>query len=286
MIPRRTLITATRVKGMGLFSGAASEVVFSPAVAGTGISFCRVGVPGTVVATVAALADAPAGIPARNTNIRAVPGGEILTIEHAMSALAGLGITDVVVEVTGPEVPIMDGSAEPFVRALWSAGLRYAGVDVEPLRILREVEVTGRDGAKIVARPRAAAGCSYTYELDYGAGGAIPAQSATLDTARTDASYTQDVAAARTFCTEAEAVAMAKAGLFKHLTARDMLVIGAKGPIDNTYRFENEPARHKLLDLIGDLALVGRPIQAEIVAHKAGHAMNQAMAKALLGSAV
>lgn len=285
MIPRRTLINAACVKGRGLFSGSESEVVFSPAAAGAGITFCRAGVPGVVAATVAALTEAPSGIPARNTNIRAVPGGEILTIEHAMSALAGLGITDVAVEVTGPEIPIMDGSAEPFVRALWAAGLRYAGSDAEPLRISREVVVMGRDGARVVARPRAVAGCLYTYELDYGTAGVIPAQSATIDTGNVDASYARDVAAARTFCTDAEAAAMAKTGLFKHLTARDMLVIGAKGPIDNAYRFENEPARHKLLDLIGDLALVGRPIQAEIVAHKAGHALNQAMARALMAAA-
>ncbi len=283
MIPRRTLITAARVKGVGLFTGKEGEISFAPASAGSGITFARAGLPGQCPATVESLTQAPAGIPARNTNLRA--GAEVLTVEHAMSAITGLGITDVAVEVMGPEVPIVDGSAEPFVRALWQAGIRYLGADVEPLRISREVVVEGRDGARITARPRAREGCLYTYELDYGAGGVIAPQSATLDTARLDASYARDVAPARTFCTEAEASAMAKAGLFKHLTAKDMLVIGPKGPIDNAYRFENEPARHKLLDLIGDLALAGRPIQAEIVACKSGHALNHAMARALIEAA-
>lgn len=283
MIPRRTLISAMRVTGVGLFTGKECRVAFSPVAPGTGITVSRADTPGVAPATVASLASAPPGIPARNTTLRA--GAEILTVEHVMSALAGLGITDVAMELTGPEMPIMDGSAAPFVRALWEAGLRYIGMDVEPMRISREVTVEGRDGARVVARPRERAGCSYTYELDYGPGGFILPQSATLDTGRVDASYAREVAPARTFCTEAEAAAMAKAGLFRHLTPRDMLVIGPQGPIDNAYRFENEPARHKLLDLIGDLALVGCPIQAEIVAHKAGHALNHAMARAIIEAA-
>lgn len=283
MIPRRTLISAARLSGVGLFTGKQGQVAFLPAQGGEGITIRRTDSPGAAPATLASLAEPPPGIPARNTTLRA--GAEILTVEHIMSALAGLGITDVAIEVTGPELPIMDGSAEPFVRALWAAGLRYAGMDVAPLRLQREVAVTGKDGATVVAKPRPQTGASYTYELDYGPGGVISPQSATLDTARPDASYLRNVAPARTFCTEAEAAAMAKAGLFKHLTARDMLVIGPQGPIDNAYRFENEPARHKLLDLIGDLSLVGRPIQAEIIAHKSGHALNHAMARALLEAA-
>lgn len=285
MIPRRSLINAATIKGRGLFTGVEAEVTFRPALAGNGVTIRSVDVPGAAVgATIHALAEAPAGIPARNTTLRA--GTEIITVEHALSALVGLCITDVVVEVRGPEIPILDGSALPFAEALWKAGVRYVGDEAQPLKIDREIVVEGRDGARITARPRSQPGCLYTYQLDYGADGAIPAQAASFDTARTEASYMREVAPARTFCTEAEAAAMQRAGLFKHLTKRDMLVIGPSGPMDNAYRFENEPARHKLLDLMGDLGLVGGPIQAEIIAFKAGHSLNHAMARALLNAAV
>lgn len=280
MIPRRSLVNAFALQGRGLFTGVETEIAFLPAPVGTGIAIRRTDVPGSSVsATIGALAEAPPGIPARNTTLRA--GAEIITVEHALSALVGLGITDALIEVRGPEVPIADGSALPFAEGLWKAGLRYVGEEAPVLRINREVVVNGRDGARITARPRAQEGCLFTYELDYGPDGPISPQSASFDTGRTDASYIREVAPARTFCTEAEAAAMQKAGLFKHLTMRDMLVIGPRGPIDNAYRFENEPARHKLLDLMGDLSLVGRPIQGEITAFKAGHALNHAMAKAL-----
>ncbi|MBX3376230.1 MAG: UDP-3-O-acyl-N-acetylglucosamine deacetylase [Phycisphaeraceae bacterium] len=278
-LPRRTIIGPATVSGVGLFTGKASTVRFVPAGTG-GVVFRRVDLPGSpdIPATVASLGPAPAGVPGRNTTLR-FGGAVCVTVEHIMSALAGLGITDIVVELDGAEAPIMDGSAGPFAEALWGAGLRYTGAMVEPLRVEREVTVRGEGGAWISARP--AAGSVYRYEMDYGAGSALGVQSAGFDAARDE--YRREVAPARTFCTLAEAEAMKRAGLFGHLSPRDMLVIGEHGPIENAYRFENEPARHKVLDLIGDLALVGRPIAGEIVAHKAGHALNAEMAKVLVG---
>jgi UDP-3-O-[3-hydroxymyristoyl] N-acetylglucosamine deacetylase len=278
--PRRTLMSAATVEGRGLFTGKPARAVFHPAAAGTGVVFRRVDLAHSppIPGDIGSLAKAPDGIPARNTTLR-IGDAEVLTVEHALSALAGLGITDVTIEVEGPELPIGDGSAALFTSALWGAGLRYTGADIEPVRVSREVVITGDKGARITARPRANPGCSYTYELDYGPGGAIPQQTATFDTGRD--SYIAAIAPARTFCTEGESRVMKEAGLFAGLTPRDLLVIGAGGPIDNAYRFDNEPARHKVLDLVGDLALCGRPIQAEIVACRSGHAMNQQMARAL-----
>jgi UDP-3-O-acyl-N-acetylglucosamine deacetylase len=148
--------------------------------------------------------------------------------------------------------------------------------------ITREV-VVERGGARIVAGPRTGAGCLFRYELDYGPAAPIAAQSASWDSGTPDAAevYEREVAPARTFCTEAEARAFRAAGLFGDRSPRDMLVIGEEGPIDNAYRFENEPARHKLLDLIGDLALVGRPLHGEVVAMRSGHALNHELAAAL-----
>jgi UDP-3-O-acyl N-acetylglucosamine deacetylase len=280
MLPRRTLINPAAVQGRGLFTGRPVSAAFLPAPAGTGILFRRTDLPNSaaIPGTIASLAVQPPGIPARNTALGVGSAG-VLTIEHALSALSGLGISDVIIELDGPELPIGDGSAAIFTEALWAAGLRYAAQDVAPLTISGEVTVEGAGGARITARPRSVAGCSYTYELDYGGGGVIAAQSATFDTARGD--YRADIAPARTFCTLAEAQAMQKAGLFKDLTPRDLLVIGDAGPIDNAYLFENEPARHKVLDLIGDVSLVGRPLQLDIVAHRSGHALNHQLARAL-----
>jgi UDP-3-O-acyl-N-acetylglucosamine deacetylase len=132
--------------------------------------------------------------------------------------------------------------------------------------------------AEIVARP--GAGRRYRYELDYGARAVLGPQAAEVSLDAGD--YEREVAPARTFCLEEEARAMRAGGLFGHVTSGEMLVMGAGGPIGNTLRFENEPARHKLLDLIGDLALVGRPIEGEIVSVRGGHALNHAMARKLV----
>jgi UDP-3-O-acyl-N-acetylglucosamine deacetylase len=188
-----------------------------------------------------------------------------------------------VVELDGPEVPIGDGSSAPFVEAIVRAGVRPLSGAAREIRITREITVES-GGGRITARPREGGGCAYRYELEYGAGAAIPAQSAEWDSGARDraARYAREVAPARTFCLEAEAKALRAAGLFRHLSAREMLVIGERGPIENSYRFSDEPARHKLLDLIGDLALVGGVLVGEVVAVRSGHALNHEMARALV----
>lgn len=293
MTPRRTVFHAIEVSGRGLFTGRPATMRIVPAAAGSGIVFVRTDLPGSprASATLASLASAPPGIPARNTTLR-VGAAEVLTVEHVLSALTGLGVSDVEVHISGPEVPIDDGSAAVFAESIWKAGIRYLGEDAAPLTISREVTVMGAGGAAITARPRRAPGCSYEYILDYGAGGPIPAQRAAFDAATVHTpsppvlhNYLRDVAPARTFCTLAEAKAMQAAGLFKDLSPKDLLVIGENGPVENAYRFENEPSRHKLLDLIGDLALVGRPLQVDISASRTGHALNHAMGKALMEAA-
>lgn len=286
---RRTVRGVAEVAGRGLFSGAAGAVRIG---AGEdGIRFRRAGGE-EVAARIENLAPLPAGVPARCTNlvgargVRGAGAAPFMTVEHILSALAGLGVTDATVELEGPEVPIGDGSAAAFAGALLGAGIVDLGGEVEPLRLEREV-VVERAGARIVARPRRGAGCLYRYELDYGAGGPIPAQAAEWNSGAPDAAaeYARAVAPARTFCLAAEAEQMRAAGLFKGLSPRDMLVFGEAGPIDNALRFEDEPARHKLLDLIGDLALLGRPLgAAEVVATRSGHALTHELVRAILAT--
>lgn len=285
---RRTLAAPATVRGAGLFTGASATLRVLPATAGVGLVFRRAGAP-DVPAAIVFLAPPPPGLPARNTSLAPVAGARpILTVEHILSALVGLGITDATIELEGPEVPIDDGSATPFVEAMMSVGVAPLAGTVEPLRLTREIAVSS-GASRITARPRTGArGAFYTAEVDYGPLSPIPFQAATWDAAAQDAGgkYAREVAPARTFCLDEEAQAMRAMGLFKGLTYRDMLVFGERGPIENTLRFENEPARHKLLDLIGDLALVGRPIAAEITATRAGHALHHELSRALCAEGI
>jgi UDP-3-O-acyl N-acetylglucosamine deacetylase len=280
---RRTLAGPASVSGRGLFTGLESTLRLLPAKAGRGIRVRRADSPGLEYPAHVERVFTSANLPGRNTCLSAEGGSApVLTVEHVLSALTGLGVTDAVLEVSGYEAPIGDGSASLFVEAMRTAGLEDLGGSLEPLVITRDVEA--RYGESwILARPRPE-GCLYRYELDYGPGAPLAAQSAEVALGVPGAGevYAREVAPARTFCLEAEARQMQSTGLFRHFTTRDLLVIGELGPIDNELRFENEPARHKLLDLIGDLALVGRPIRGEIVAHRAGHALNHAMARELL----
>ncbi len=204
----------------------------------------------------------------------------IATIEHILAALVGLGIRDACITIDGPEVPILDGSAKPFVDLLRPM-LIPAPLRVEPLVLDRPVEV--RDGeASIRATPSDSPDeFSFTYNLDYGPGAPLKPHSATWCGSVSE--FTNLIAPARTFSLRAEAEMARKMGLFPHLTPRDMLVIGDDGqPIDNAWRMDGEPARHKLLDLIGDLALLRRPLIANVVATRSGHRLTHEFCRKVL----
>lgn len=285
LTPQRTLAAAAELSGVGLFTGRPASVRILPGPPSAGLSLRRADLPGSAPfpATIASLAPHPTGMPARNT-ILAPPGSPasaIMTVEHLLSALAALGITDALAEVSGPEIPIFDGSAAPFVEAMQAAGLVNHGKGLAPVTLTEPITIESGAG-RITAAPRALPGCSYTYTLDYGPGAPISPQTFSFTL---PGPYPDQVAPARTFCLQAEAEQMRAMGLFKHLSPKDMLVLGPDGPIDNTLRYPDEPARHKLLDLIGDLALAGRPLQLDITAARAGHTLNHAMARSLAARA-
>jgi len=285
--PRRTLARDASVSGVGLFTAAPAHCTIRPAEPGSGVSFRRLDAPDTppFPALRASLSDVPVHPAFRAIDPRCTtlgpPGAEVATAEHLLSALAGLGVTDALVEVRGPELPILDGSAAPFVRAILDAGLRDADPPPAPITLRAPVVVEDR-GATITAEPADAFSASYA--LDYGPGAPIPPQRAAWS--GNPAAYAEQIAPARTFCLRAEAEAMRAAGLFAHLTTRDMLVLDASGPIDNALRFPDEPARHKLLDLIGDLALLGRPLLARVHAGRSGHALTHRLTAAILEAAI
>ena len=282
---RCTLKGPATFEGVGLFTGHRGAVVITPGASGLRFVQAGVAVPASVTSLLGAAERSPfpTGVAARNTTLVGPRGGMIATVEHVLSAIVGLGVTDAEIEIRGLEVPIMDGSAEPIVDAIAAAGgLVQIEGDARPVMVERPIDVRSAGGATIIAMPRTQPGWSCSYTIDYGGRGGIAEHTVGWDGRA--ATYQVDVAPARTFCLRTEAEAMRAKGLFAHLTPREMLVLDdASGvPIENTLRFPDEPARHKLLDLIGDLALLGRPLQADVRAERSGHALTHELCRAIL----
>ena len=275
MQPRsqQTIRRAVTVAGSGYWSGRSCRVEFLPAAAGTGIAFLRTvrGVPVRIPLAVENRIEATA-----RTNL-AVAGVTVQLVEHAASALAGLGIDCCLVRVSAEELPGLDGSSREFVAALDEAGIERLGPPVEPLVVREPCRVEDGD-AWIEALPPLHPGLSVEYELDYGPG---PIGRQTLAIRVTPETYRTELAAARTFVMEAEAQRLRAAGLATGVTVRDLVVFNAAGPIDNPLRWPDECVRHKVLDLVGDLALAGRPVHAHVRASRSGHKLNAMLAARL-----
>ncbi len=272
---QHTIAEAVTVRGMGLFTGAPVSATIRPADEGHGITFVRSDLEGSpqIAARVEHVIERP-----RRTTLKR---GEIAIemVEHCMAALVGTGIDNCIVEVDGPELPAGDGSAMLFVEAIDRVGRIEQSAPRNYLVV--DTPITVREGdSTMAALPIDSQSLELLYVLDYGEGSPIRRQvhSATL----TGEEFRSGIAPARTFSTEQEAMAMRAKGLFAHLTAKDMLVLGPGGPIDNTLRFDDEPVRHKVLDLLGDIHLAGRPILGRIVAHRAGHKLNHKLARELV----
>lgn len=288
----RTLSRSAEIHGTGLFTGAPATLTILPTPVGSGITFRRDDNPhaGSIPAVIQSVALPGAGplakLPSRNTVLLSPPACFVATIEHVMSALVGMGIADATVAIRGPEVPILDGSAAEIVRDLL-AGSTPAQAASTPITLAAPVSVSDGKGGTITATPRATPGTRFEYLLDYGPAFPTLTQSASWDSAPADATdvYAREIAPARTFCLLPEAQALRAAGLFAHVGPSEMLVIGPDGsPIENAFRFANEPARHKLLDLIGDVGLLGRPLQADIVSTRGGHALTHELCRAVLAA--
>ena len=278
---RRTPAAPVTIKGTGLFTGSPASCTIQPAPAHTGLVFIhnQTHIP----ATAAHLAPSPipafASLPPRHTCL-ALGHAAVITCEHVLSALVGLGITDAHITLGGSgELPIGDGSAKPFTDAITAVGLREFADTVTPITLKEKISVTS-GGATITAEP--ASTPSYTYHFEPPEGSPLKPQSATWDGSSND--YKANIAPARTFSMLSEANRAQALGLFVSFTPRDLLVLDDNdgSPIDNALRFDNEPARHKLLDLVGDLALAGRPIRAKITATRSGHALNHELARQLV----
>lgn len=264
--------------GVGVHSGAHVRLVLTPAAANTGIVFVRSDVSG---ADNVIVAHADSVSETRNcTTLANASGVEIGTVEHLMSACAGLGVDNLLVEVDGPELPILDGSSAPFVQVLSNAGVRTLTATQRVIRITEPVEV--RMGAK-----RAALLPAVDFdglELDVTIRFADPAIGVQRRCVRlTPETFLDDIAHARTFGFLADVETMRAAGLGRGASMDNTLVVDS-GRVMNPdgLRFDDEFVRHKLLDAVGDLALAGAPICGRFVADQPGHALNALLVRALL----
>lgn len=273
--PQRTIAREAEVRGIGYLLGSDVTVRFRPARAGEGIRFVRVDLPDRPSVPALASFVEPRE---RRTALRR---GEAVVemVEHIMAALAGLRIDNCAVELNSPETPGMDGSSLTFARAIDSAGVVQLEQPREVLVIDRPISV--RDGRSTVAAyPGEPDRLVLSYQLDYGNGSPIPTQGYFSES--TPEGFLREIAPARTFLLAAEAEALKASGIGSRTSEADLLIFGPDGPINNALRFPDECARHKLLDVMGDLALIGKDLVGHVVAHRSGHTLNLELARALL----
>jgi len=266
----QTVRTPVEFCGIGLHSGAPVTLKILPAPAGTGIVFRRVDLDGFEVEAI-------------GRNVAKVSyatslqkkGVLISTTEHLLSAFIGIGLDNAVIELDNLEVPILDGSAKPFVDMVLQAGLRQQRRKRSYLRIMREIEV--RDGNKFIAA-YPAAGYSVAYKINF----AQPIGEQCFEIDLSQDLYRKELAAARTFGFLSEEKTLKNLGLIRGASEDNVIVLTATGVKNGPLRFADEFVRHKVLDLIGDLALLGKQIIGRIVADRAGHAMHTALVSRLL----
>jgi UDP-3-O-[3-hydroxymyristoyl] N-acetylglucosamine deacetylase len=272
MIYRRTLRREVACTGIGLHSGKPVRLRLLPAPAEHGIRFVRKDVGVEIPATLAHIGGQD------HATTLTLGGVSIGTVEHLLAALSGLGVDDVRVEVDGPEVPVLDGSAAPFVILLHEAGLRPLAVPRLLLKVLAPVEVRhGTKGARLVPADH--------FEVAYSIGFDHPLlRHQALSLRLTPRTFTDAIAPARTFGFLREVEMLRKSGLALGGSLENAVVIGETGVLNNKLRFEDEFVRHKILDAVGDLALLARPLLARLEATRAGHALHAAVAQKLLAT--
>ncbi len=279
MLLQRTIKQAISTKGVGLHSGRRVEITLRPAQPNTGIVFHRVDLPQVV--ELPARADAVGDT--RMASVLQQGDVRVSTVEHLMSALAGLGVDNLHVDLTAEEVPIMDGSAGTFVYLLRSAGLQEQPAPKRFLRVTRPVEVREGEGDQQKwARLEPYDGFALSFSIDF----RHPAIDSTANVAEVDFardSYVKTIARARTFGFASEVETLRSMGLARGGSLDNAIVMDEYRVLNaDGLRYADEFVKHKILDAIGDLYLAGKPLVARYVACKSGHAMNNQLIRALL----
>ena len=271
MSAQRTLRRSVSCTGIGLHSGNKVTLSLKPAAADTGIRFQRTDLGGLEIpATVTHLGDIQyqTGLTREAVSVE--------TVEHLLAALTALGIDNVVVELNSPEVPIMDGSAAPFVYLVNEAGVKRLQAPRRYLKVLRPISLTHGD-KRIALYPSDHFKVTYSISFDHPL---LRHQSRTMRI--TEESFVEEIAPARTFGFLKEVEMLRQRGLALGGSLDNAIVLGETGVLNNALRFEDEFVRHKILDVIGDLSLVGHPVVGHLVAHRGGHGLHTAFAARIL----
>ncbi|MGD0336220.1 MAG: bifunctional UDP-3-O-[3-hydroxymyristoyl] N-acetylglucosamine deacetylase/3-hydroxyacyl-ACP dehydratase [Candidatus Omnitrophota bacterium] len=267
MEKQRTIVKEVSADGIGLHSGKKVHISFKPAVEDSGITFARTDLPGhPAIKASVENSIAKSGSPRRTAIGR--DGIEFFTIEHLMSALFAMGIDNIAVEIDSEEAPGLDGSSIKFIEILERAGIQEQSRNRQ-LYAIKEPISLSEDGSSIVALPSDEFKISYTldYKHPY-------LRTEFLELLITPDTFRKEIAPARTFCLESEVEELKRQGFGKGANYDNTLVVGPQGVIKNKLRFEDEFARHKVLDLIGDINLLGYPLKAHIIALRSGHCLN------------
>jgi UDP-3-O-[3-hydroxymyristoyl] N-acetylglucosamine deacetylase len=268
---RQTLASSIEIEGVGLHSGKPVKMRLAPAEANTGVVFVRTDCAGAAV---------PATLdhvgPSYYATVIQKDDVTVSTIEHLMAALYALLVDDVRVELDGPEVPILDGSSKPFVDCVLEAGRVELDAVREYLTLVRPIVVSEQD-KRIAAYPCREYRVTYAIQFDHPELG-YQELSASL---WGESAFADKLAPARTFTFEREVDALRERGLAQGGSLNNAVVIGEDGILNPDLRFPDEFVRHKMLDLTGDLSLLGRPLRAHVVAYRAGHDMHGQLAHAI-----
>ena len=271
MHTQRTLRRQTSCAGIGLHSGNKVTLSLKPAPADAGIRFRRSDLGGQEVpATVSHVGGINHATGLSRDTVR------VDTVEHLLAAFMSLGVDNAVVELNSPEVPIMDGSAAPFIYLIQEAGIKALQAPRQYLKVLRPISVS-RGNKRIALYPSDHCKVTYSIAFDHPM---LRHQARTIRL--TEESFVEEIAPARTFGFLEEVEMMRQQGLALGGSLENAIVIGDTGVLNNALRFDDEFVRHKILDVIGDMALLGHPLIGHLVAHRGGHALHAEFAARVL----
>ena len=273
-VQRKTINTSVGITGIGLHSGIYTTVELRPVHAGSGVTFVRADLDGLRIPALQASTTA-----LEYATTVGKDDVQVGTVEHLLAALMACGITDVEIHIDGPEVPIIDGSALPFMHLIDAAGVRELDARISVLRLRQPVEIIeGDKSIRIVPANR----LSIKYKIDF-EHPVIGRESMQFDFGHDN--FLRKIAPARTFGFMRDVEKLRAAGLARGGSVENAVVLDDRGVVNGPLRFKDEFVRHKILDLIGDLALIGRPVVGEITAYRAGHALHSRFVGEILRAA-
>lgn len=274
MAKQKTIASPVSIEGIGLQTGLRVKINLKSSSADSGIRFIRMDLDRQPVIDTRSISVESHEANKRRTTVKK-GSAEVQTTEHLLAAIYGLGLNNISIEVYGEELPGLDGSSKEYVEAIEKAGIAEQETPAGELAVKDEI-CCSDNGAFLAAFPYN--GFKISYFLSYPVK-SIKDQFLSLELSPDN--FKNEIAPARTFCMKKEALLLKALGLGKGADYKNTLIMGKRGPYKNILRFSDEPVRHKILDLIGDLSLAGAPLKAHIVAVKSGHRLNMEMVKKL-----